>query len=108
MAKNDLKNEVERLARLVERMTVPIPSLPQVPSPSTDHDTLVAFRAETVSELKNIRADIATLNDGTTKTLTDHENRLKGLEITTTKIMSYGTALVFIIGIAEFLISKLF
>ncbi len=106
MAKYDLKNEVERLARIVERMTQPL-TTPIAQVPTNDHDTLVAFRAETVSELKNIRADIATLNDGTTKTLSDHEIRLKSLEISNSKIMSYGTALIFAIGIAEFFLSKL-
>lgn len=37
----------------------------------------------------------------------DHETRIRILETTVTRLWTYGTALMFIIGIAEFFISKL-
>lgn len=85
MAKRDLSNEIERLARIVERMTVPVQQqvpIPVVPPvvPTGDHDMLVAFRAETMSELKNIRTDLTSLNDGMGTKLADHETRLRSLE----------------------------
>lgn len=82
------------------------PVLPIVQTNSGDHDMLVAFRAETVAELKNIRTDIATLNDGTSKRIDDHEIRIKSNETKITQLWSYGTVLIFLIGIVEFFISK--
>jgi len=46
----------------------------------SDHDTLISFRAETISELKNVRDDIQKLTDGTSKQISDHEARIGRLE----------------------------
>jgi hypothetical protein len=40
--------------------------------------------------------------------LDDHENRIKAGEITDTRLIAYGTALIFAIGILEFILNKYF
>ena len=71
-----------------------------------DHDTLVAFRAETIAELKNIRTDIQNLNDNTAGKLEDHEQRIRINTDRITKLWSYGAALLFLTSIVQFLLSR--
>ena len=42
----------------------------------SDHDTLITL----LSEVRQIRTDIADLKDGTTAKITDHEMRLRRIE----------------------------
>ena len=56
------------------------PVLPIVQQNNDDHNILLEFRAETITELRNIRIDIKNITDGTGATLTDHETRLRSIE----------------------------
>jgi len=65
-----------------------------------DHDTLIAFRAETVAELKNVRSDIQTLTNGTTSQIAEHETRINALETSKTAqtvLLSVGIGLITIL-----------
>lgn len=99
---------------------------------SEDHDILITFRAETQVQMKGIRDDIKALADGTATRIAsleseklnmrdsycslykaDVDKRLDGLETKTssqgiiiTKLWSYGVALLFVMGIVEFLVGK--
>ena len=46
-------------------------------SKMNDHDLLITMH----EQIKNIRADIKDLKDGTSLTLSDHEKRLRRLEL---------------------------
>lgn len=110
---NDLTKEIERLSRIVERMTTPIPAIPAIPA-NGDHDLLVRLDTKMI-ELK-IAVDKLTERDSdfiTVRTFEAHllkeqslEERTRTNEISITRIMSYGTALIFAVGISEFIIGK--
>ena len=68
----------------------------------SDHDLLITMH----EQIKGIKGDIKDLKDGTSTKLTDHENRIRGLETSITAIKTYGAAGLILIGIAEFLITK--
>lgn len=107
------------------------PILPIAQIHNGDHDILTSFRSESLVEFRTIKEAIKELNDGTSKRISDLENeklntkdsypvlykkdvedRLDKLENKTqehnniiTKMWSYGVALIFLVGIVEFLLS---
>jgi hypothetical protein len=108
---DSLINAVEKLvANPVAAVAPVLPVLPIAPvapiAPliinQDDHNLLIKLDGK-VDALKD---DIRSLNDGTTTKINDHEVRIKTLESTTTKLWAYGTALVFAVGLAEFLLSR--
>ena len=69
------------------------------------------------SDILEIKADIKTIITGTVSktehsevcsSIKDHEDRIRNVETKTTKIMSYGVALIFIVGIIEFVLQIYF
>lgn len=101
---------------------------------ANDHDFLLTFASEVRTKLDGLVDQVKKLDDGLAKridtvekeklntcdsypvlykegvetTLKDHEKRIKSGEITDTRLISYGTALIFIIGIVEFILSNYF
>lgn len=99
-----------------------------------DHDFILTFSATVNAKLDNIDTKITDLATGTSKRidnlekeklntcdsylalykkdvedkLADHEKRIKCGEITDTRLISYGTALVFILSFAQWIIGKYF
>lgn len=60
-------------------------------------DLLIEMRTQIVA----IRADIKDLKDGTSATLSDHETRIRAVEVKTTRVMTYGSAALVLLGIIE-------
>ena len=118
--KDNIENKIDKLTSaislLLSREVAPVaPVAPVEPVEPVkplalinplDHDTLISFRAETIQELKAIRSDIAKLSDNTGKQINDHEMRINDLEKMTTRMWSYGVACLFILGVVEFVLSK--
>lgn len=80
-----------------------------------DHDLLIELK----TEFKGMRADIQALTDTTKDTISDHEMRIRSLEISVTTVATEkkeserftrtgGAILIFLVGIVEFLISHFF
>ena len=73
-----------------------------------DHDLLVTMH----EQMKNVRADIKEIKDGTSIKLEDHETRLRSLEKIvenwTGRNVVFGIIIMFIIGLLGSLMSKLF
>lgn len=83
---------------------------------SGDHDVITALVVSVGNLEKKVDA-IALQLDSKYTTIdehkvvvgiqTDHETRIRNNEVSITKIMSYGSALIVFVGILEFLISKI-
>lgn len=73
-------------------------------SKMSDHDLLITMH----EQIKGIKADIKDLKDGTTATLTDHENRIRTTEA---ELSQYKGALIIsqivIVPIVLFLLYKI-
>lgn len=71
---------------------------------TNDHDLLIELR----TEMRGLRNDVKenNLNFGTT--IKDHETRIRGLESSVTKILTWGTIGMVVLGVVEFFISKFF
>lgn len=69
---------------------------------ANDHDLLVELKTKMI-ELKE---DIKELKDGTTAKIEKHEVRLCSVENSITQIKTYGTVAVILIGIAQFILGK--
>lgn len=67
-----------------------------------DHDLII--RLDT--KMDDLKADIKELKDGTAIKIDKHEERLGIAENKITKIMTWGSAGLFLLGILEFLINK--
>ena len=87
----------------------------RTPGQNEDHDLLIELRAE----MRAVRADIKELKDGMALTIKDHETRIRYLEetITTTEASKrgsdnatriWGTVLIFAVGIAEFILTRIY
>lgn len=110
--------QLDRLTQAIERLIAipPIPAIPAIPAilpippipaippivVSEDHNLLIKLDAK----VDGLKDDIKLLSDGTTTTVNDHERRIRDGEKNITQIRTYGTALVFLIGIVEFLIIR--
>lgn len=128
MKTDELTRALDRLTEIVTRMTPPIPAIPAIqaipaiaplPSYTGDHDLIgeintrlkgveasvdkLVIREDTHVTKENLSASI--VESG--KVHDDHEKRLKSLETVTTKIWAYGTAMVFVVGVIEVVILKL-
>lgn len=99
-----------------------------------DHDFLLTFSAEVKTRLDQLQATMAEIKDGTAKriadlekeklaitesypvlykktvddSLEDKEKRIRVLEGSVTKIMTWGSVFVVLLGIAEFIISRVY
>ena len=71
-------------------------------SKMSDHDLLITMH----EQIKGIKADIKELKDGTSIQLHDHETRIRNNETNITRIMTWGSAGVLILGIIQFIIGK--
>lgn len=69
---------------------------------SGDHDLLQRVD----QKVDGLVTDVKTLNDGVTTKIADHETRIRLLETGLTKVMTFGSALIILVGIVEFFISK--
>ena len=69
---------------------------------SDDHDMIV--RLDT--KMDDLKSDIKELKDGTAIKIESHETRIKALEIAITKVFTYGTVGLIVLGVAQFLIGK--
>lgn len=78
------------------------PVLPLITANPGDHDLLIQLG----TKVDALKEDIKLLGDGTTSQLKDHETRIKSLEVITTRLMAYGTALIFAVSVVEFFIGK--
>lgn len=79
-----------------------------IPASNQDHDTLISFRSETLSELKNIRTDIQNLNDGTAIKINDHETRIRSnsddIISLKTQVKVWGTGILFVMAVIQILL----
>src|ERR1035437_3672934 len=109
--------KIDKLMRLVEKRAVapvapvlpvaPIaPVAPVLPINSGDHDVLTALVVSVQNldkklddKFSDIKLDIQNINNGFARTIADHEERIRKAETSVTQIKTYGTALVFAIGI---------
>jgi len=122
----DLAEQVKRLALIVERMTpaiAPIPAIPAIPAippiipPSSgDHDLLTKLD----TKVDQIQSDVTDLKKQSNSSVTqaqfsevvriqaDHESRTRALESSVTKILTWGTSIMIIIGVGEALLQIYF
>lgn len=104
---------IELMEKVAERPSAPIapiapiapvaPVLPIIPPNPDDHNLLI--RLDT--KVDALKADIAVLSDGTTVKINDHESRIRANEKSITQIMTWGSALIVVIGIAEFFLNHI-
>lgn len=70
----------------------------------SDHDLLITMH----EQIRGLKDDIKEIKDGTSLTLADHETRLRKSENSITRIMTWGSAGVLLLGILEFIISNFY
>lgn len=68
----------------------------------SDHDLLIRVDAN----LTNLTIDVKNLSNGLDGKLLDHEVRIRDVEKSVTKITTWGTVGVILLGVAEFLLLK--
>ena len=71
---------------------------------SDDHDLIIKLD----TKMDGLKEDIKALNDGTSAKISDHELRIKALEISITKVFTFGAVALIILGIVQFLVGKYF
>lgn len=100
----NIEQRFEQLLIAIEKLGAPIPAIPAVPAllGTLDHDLIIRLG----EKIDGLKEDIKELKDGMTTKTEDHEKRIKSLEISVTKLFSYGTALIFVVGVVQFLITK--
>lgn len=119
--------KLDHLIALMEKVAIPIPAIPAIPSippipaipaiiTSGDHDLLTKLD----TKVDQIQADVTVLKNQDKNNITqtqhqdlcdkaeDHETRIRNNESNITKILTWGSALILIIGIAEFVINKVY
>lgn len=119
--------KLDHLISLMEKIAIPIPAIPAIPSipaippipaivTSGDHDLLT--RLDT--KVDQIQADVTVLKNQDRQNITqeqhqelctkttDHEMRIRSNESNITKIMTWGSAGIILIGIIEFALNKYF
>lgn len=112
MKSDELARSLDRLAQIVEKMTppiapiLPIPAIPATPPIilSEDHNLLIKLD----TKVDALKEDIKMLNDGTNSKIEDHETRIRSNEKNITKILTWGTAAISVLGIIEFLLNRYF
>lgn len=119
MTKKTIEKQIEELTAIANKLSmIAPPTVPITPvsiSNSGDHDLLTKLDTKlgilqtTVDKLVERDNNYIAREEWKTHLSADadHETRIKILEIGFTKLMAYGTALIFAVGIAEFFISKL-
>lgn len=126
--------KLDQLLRVMERIAVPIPAIPAIPAIpqipqipaipalvqyTADHDLLVEINTE-VKGLKESFKKLTEKEDthvtqyefnerkkATDTLFTDHEERIRGNEVSITRIMTFGSAIIVITTIAQFVINLL-
>ena len=119
MAKENKLDKLIELVNLLAKKEVALspitPTLPINNPHVGDHDTIIKLVAMSESLEKKVDIISTKLDTKYTTTeehaavvekLNDHDTRIKILEVTVTKIWSYGTALIFILGIIQFLLGQ--
>lgn len=102
MNNKELTTEIQRLAAIVEKTAVPVPIIPTAVAVVTgDHELLQRLDVK-VDALKE---DIKNMTEGTSIKLNDHEARLRINESSITRILTYGSAGLILLGIIQFLLS---
>lgn len=69
-----------------------------------DHDLLVELK----TEMRGLRDDFRDMKDGVKENVSDHEDRIRSLEKTQTQVITWGSAGIVILGVAEFLLGQLY
>ncbi len=69
-----------------------------------DHDLIITIH----EQIKNIRADIKDIKDGTSTQLADHETRIRRLEEKITTVLTWGTVALLAVGVVQFIVGKYF
>lgn len=130
MTNKDLELKIENLTRIIERVAVPIPAIPAIqaipaipaipplPQYTGDHDLIVEINTE-VKGLKEAFKKLAEKEDThatkieffermavTDKIFNDHETRIRSNEVSITRILTWGTSMMFVLGLSEFLLLK--
>lgn len=87
---------------VVDKATETAAKVAAIPNNSQDHDLIIKLD----TKMDALKEDIQKLNDGVSKQIGDHETRIKVLEKGMTKLMAYGTAVIFAVGVVEFFVQK--
>jgi len=79
-----------------------------------DHDLLIELKVqmsglkEDIKELGNkTEAQVKVMSEGTVIDLSDHEKRIRELEKSVTRILTYGSAIIIVLTLLEFLLTKI-
>ena len=111
------QNEIQRIAtevaaQLSATAAKTAVNLASVANP--DHDTITTLvnsvnnlDAKFTEKFAEIRVDIKELKDGTSTKISTLESKVAKNTDDITKLWSYGTAFIFIIGLAQFFLGKL-
>lgn len=67
---------------------------------NNDHDLIIKLDVK----LDSLKDDISKLGDGTAKTISDHEDRIRTVETNVTRILTWGAIGLLFVGLAEFLL----
>lgn len=127
MKNSELASALTRLTQIVERMTppipaippiLPIPAIPPLPTYSNDHDLLTKLDTKvdilqtTVNDIakrEDTHVTVMSFNSHITdddKIHADHETRMRGVELSVARILTWGSAVMVTLGLAEFVILK--
>lgn len=123
MKTDPLATEIRRLSEIVTRMTPPIPAIPAIPplpQYTGDHDLLVKLD----TKVEGIMIDVKKLTDkeethvakidyndhivATNKIHDDFEVRIRSNEVSITRILTWGTSMIFVLSLVEFAVLKIF
>lgn len=110
MVKNTSDKKLDLLINAVEKLVAnPVaPVLPVLPiapiAPIAPIDDSRLTRVEV--KIDGLKDDIKNLNDGTTLKISDHEIRIRIMETNLTRVMTWGTVGILLLGVAEFIINK--
>ena len=119
MKNEELGFKLDSLLKAMEKIAIPIPAIPAIPTippvlPSPDHDLLTKLD----TKVDQIQTDVTTLkNQGNmyvtqdqhrelTKSVSDHETRLRLTEKSITQIMTWGAVGIIVLGVIETLILR--
>lgn len=122
MTNREIEKTLERIVNAIEKIAPPIPAIPAIPAipplptNSEDHNLLqkVALTSAILdTKVDQIQADVSELkkdknvyvtqteHQDLIKIIGDHELRLRRDEINITRILTWGTITVFLVGLLE-------
>lgn len=132
--KREADYKIDHLIALMEKIVVPIPAILAVPpiSKNDDHDLLLRLEENVNINFRQVKDAIKALSEGASgridkleqdkldikysypilykkgveDCIADHETRIRLNTERIIKMMTYGTVLIFFIGIVEFIINK--